>query len=150
MNNIKDKIKSFIETSLSPARTESPQQGLVVPASRKDVLSVAADFNKTSEENEFIDDLNYVKLCYEMLKQFGLIDTQYQFSEQLLNKSKFYYSMLISEGRKPSIHSMQRLVSNMKELLPLYKKENKKDFIKLNSLINEGVDVITKRVLKLI
>lgn len=120
MNNIKDKIKSFI------------------------------DFKKTAEENKFIDDLNYVKLCYEMLKQLGLIETQYQFSEQLLNKSKFYYSMLISEGRKPSIHSMQRLVSNMKELLPLYKKENKLQFNQLNNLINEGVDVITKRVLKLI
>lgn len=120
MNNIKEKIKDFI------------------------------NFNKTSEENKFIDDLNYVKLCYEMLKQFGLIDTQYQFSEQLLNKSKFYYSMLISEGRKPSIHSMQRLVSNMKELLPLYKNTNKNDFNQLNGLINEGVDVITKRVLKLI
>ena len=116
----------------------------------KDKIKNLIDFKQPSEEKKFIDDLNYMKLCYELLKELGLIDTQYQFSEQILNKSKFYFSMLMSEGRKPSIHSIQRLVSNMKELLPLYKKESKKDFHRLNHSINEGVDIITRRVMKLI
>ena len=71
-----------------------------------------------SEDNAGImpEDMQFVMKCYKILRKLGYIKSQYEFSQQFLNKNKYYYAMVLSEGRQPSIDSLHNLIHNLSDL----------------------------------
>lgn len=87
-------------------------------------------------------DIAFVLKCYKALRKLGYIKSQYEFSEQFLNKNKYYYAMLLSEGRKPSIDSLHNLLCNIRTLTEQHANTY------AERLYEEGQKIITNRLLK--
>ena len=62
------------------------------------------------------EDMKYIVKCYKYLRELGLVESQYQFSEQFLNKNKYYFGMILCEHRHPSIDSVHNLIRNISDL----------------------------------
>jgi len=88
------------------------------------------------------EDMAFVMKCYKLLRKLGYIKTQYEFSEQFLNKNKYYYAMVLSEGRQPSIDTLSNLVHNLNDL------HSQNAITYLEQLHEQGQQLITKRLLK--
>ena len=88
-------------------------------------------------------DTDYLIKVFNHLKDLGYINTQYEFSEQFLNKNKYYYGMILSEHRHPSIDALHYLIKSISEL-----SETESDTKRLDDLYEEGHTLITKRLLK--
>lgn len=88
-------------------------------------------------------DTDYLIKVFNHLKDLGYINTQYEFSEQFLNKNKYYYGMILSERRHPSIDALHYLIKSISEL-----SETESDTKRLDDLYEEGHTLITKRLLK--
>ena len=88
-------------------------------------------------------DTDYLIKVFNHLKELGYINTQYEFSEQFLNKNKYYYGMILSEHRHPSIDALHYLIKSISEL-----SETESDTKRLDDLYEEGHTLITKRLLK--
>lgn len=88
-------------------------------------------------------DTGYLIKVFNHLKDLGYINTQYEFSEQFLNKNKYYYGMILSERRHPSIDALHFLIKSISEL-----SEAESDSKRLDALYEEGHTLITKRLLK--
>ena len=88
-------------------------------------------------------DTDYLIKVFNHLKDLGYINTQYEFSEQFLNKNKYYYGMILSERRHPSIDALHYLIKSISEL-----SETECDTKRLDDLYEEGHNLITKRLLK--
>ncbi len=88
-------------------------------------------------------DTDYLIKVFNHLKELGYINTQYEFSEQFLNKNKYYYGMILSEHRHPSIDALHYLIKSISEL-----SETECDTKRLDDLYEEGHTLITKRLLK--
>ena len=78
-----------------------------------------------------------------LIKTLLYINTQYEFSEQFLNKNKYYYGMILSERRHPSIDALHFLIKSISEL-----SEAESNHQRLDALYEEGHCLITKRLLK--
>ena len=88
-------------------------------------------------------DTDYLIKVFNHLKELGYISTQYEFSEQFLNKNKYYYGMILSEHRHPSIDALHYLIKSISEL-----SETETNSQRLDDLYEEGHSLITKRLLK--
>ena len=88
-------------------------------------------------------DTDYVIKVFNHLKDLGYINTQYEFSEQFLNKNKYYYGMILSEYRHLSIDALHYLIKSISEL-----SEAETNHQCLDELYEEGHNLITKRLLK--
>ena len=88
-------------------------------------------------------DTDYLIKVFNHLKDLGYINTQYEFSEQFLNKNKYYYGMILSEHRHPSIDALHFLIKSISEL-----SETETNHQRLDALYEEGHILITKRLLK--
>ena len=88
-------------------------------------------------------DTDYLIKVFNHLKDLGYINTQYEFSEQFLNKNKYYYGMILSEHRHPSIDALHFLIKSISEL-----SEAESNHQRLDALYEEGHTLITKRLLK--
>ena len=66
-----------------------------------------------------------------------------EFSERFLNKNKYYYGMILSEHRHPSIDALHYLIKSISEL-----SETETNSQRLDDLYEEGHNLITKRLLK--
>lgn len=84
---------------------------------------------------------NYVNKCQRMLKALKLIESNYQFSTQFLNKSKHYYA-LCQTGREPSINSIYNLVNNITQLNETILNHNPL----VEQLLNQGKSLINERI----
>ena len=89
------------------------------------------------------EDARYITKVYKYLRKLGLCESQYQFSTQYLNKSKYYYSVILCEQRSPSIDAVNNLIKNIGTLNEGLTKQ-----MYLNELYEEGEKIITKRLLK--
>ena len=88
-------------------------------------------------------DTDYLIKVFNHLKDLGYINTQYEFSEQFLGKNKYYYGMILSEHRHPSIDALHFLIKSISEL-----SEAETNHQRLDALDEEGHTLITKRLLK--
>ena len=88
-------------------------------------------------------DTDYLIKVFNHLKDLGYINTQYEFSEQFLGKNKYYYGMILSEHRHPSIDALHSLIKSISEL-----SEAETTNQRLDALYEEGHSLITKRLLK--
>ena len=88
-------------------------------------------------------DTDYLIKVFNHLKELGYINTQYEFSERFLNKNKYYYGMILSEHRHPSIDALHYLIKSISEL-----SEAETTNQRLDALYEEGHSLITKRLLK--
>jgi len=88
------------------------------------------------------EDVQFIIKCYKILCKLGYIKTQYEFSEQFLNKNKYYYAMVLSEGRQPSIDSLHNLIHNLNDL----HSQNAVSYIA--QLYGQGQQLLTQRLLK--
>ena len=88
-------------------------------------------------------DTDYLIKVFNHLKDLGYINTQYEFSEQFLGKNKYYYGMILSEHRHPSIDALHFLIKSISEL-----SEAESNHQRLDALYEEGHSLITKRLLK--
>lgn len=88
-------------------------------------------------------DTDYLIKVFNHLKDLGYINTQYEFSEQFLNKNKYYYGMILSEYRHLSIDALHYLIKSISEL-----SEAETNHQCLDELYEEGHNLITKRLLK--
>ncbi len=95
------------------------------------------------EEHPQHPDTDYLIKVFNHLKDLGYINTQYEFSERFLNKNKYYYGMILSEHRHPSIDALHYLIKSISEL-----SETECDTKRLDDLYEEGHSLITKRLLK--
>lgn len=84
---------------------------------------------------------HYINKCQRMLKMLNLIESNYQFSTQFLNKSKHYYA-LCQTGREPSINSIYNLVNNITQLNETILNHNPL----VEQLLNQGRSLINERI----
>ena len=95
------------------------------------------------DSNKIISpDIQFTMKCYKLLRKLGYIKSQYEFSEQFLAKNKYYYAMLLSEGRQPSIDALHNLIHNLNDLHT----QNATTYIA--QLHEQGQHILTNRLLK--
>lgn len=101
------------------------------------------DEQEPEEDNIEQEDLRFLKRCYKILARLGYIKSQYQFSEEFLNKNRYYFGMLLCEQRHPSIDAVHNLVRNISQI-----NDGLNKLRYLDDLYKQGQDLITKRLLK--
>ena len=101
------------------------------------------EVEEPTEELPQHPDTDYLIKVFNHLKDLGYINTQYEFSEQFLGKNKYYYGMIQSEHRHPSIDALHYLIKSISELSEAETKHQG-----LDALYEEGHTLITKRLLK--
>ena len=111
----------------------------------KEVDETEEEKIEQSEQDELPQhpDTDYLVKVFKYLKELGYINSQYEFSEQFLNKNKYYYGMILSEHRHPSIDALHFLIKSISEL-----SETETNSPRLDDLYEEGHTLITKRLLK--
>ena len=95
------------------------------------------------DENISKEDLRFLKRCCQILMKLGYIKSQYEFSEQFLGKNRYYFGMILCEGRHPSIDAIHNLVRNLSQI-----NDGLHKFRYLDDLYEQGQAMITKRLLK--
>ena len=98
---------------------------------------------KGLQENKQNPDNEYLIKVFNYLKNTGYITSQYEFSKRFLNKNKYYFGMILSEQRQPSIDALHSLIKSISEL-----SEAESNHQRLDALYEEGHSLITKRLLK--
>lgn len=123
----------------------STPEELVPPAKEKikNVDEEVAEELSNPPYSDQAEDAQFITKCYKYLKKLGYIDSQYQFSEQFLNKNKYYYGMILCEQRHPSIDSVHNLIRNIADLNDGITKR-----LYLDRLYEEGQSILTKRLLR--
>ena len=103
---------------------------------------IAEEMN-TLQYNQQKQDTKFLVKCYKYLKKLGYIQNQYQFSEQFLNKNKYYFGMILSEQRHPSVDAVHHLITGISQI-----NDGLNKMKHLDQLYEEGQGLITKRLLK--
>ena len=96
-----------------------------------------------SQYNQQKLDAKFLVKCFKYLKKLGYIKTQYEFSEQFLGKNKYYFGMILSEQRHPSLDAIHHLITGISQI-----NDGLNKLKHLDNLYEEGHDLITKRLLK--
>ncbi len=125
-------------------KLKKPEQ--TVPPAKPDNRDIDEEINselKDPRNQQQTEDAQFITKCYKYLKKLGYVDSQYQFSEQFLNKNKYYFGMILCEQRHPSIDSVHNLIHNISALNDNFGKQ-----LYLDRLYEEGQSIITKRLLK--
>ena len=95
------------------------------------------------DENISKEDLRFLKRCCQILMKLGYIKSQYEFSEQFLGKNRYYFGMILCEGRHPSIDAIHNLLRNLSQI-----NDGLHKLRYLDDLYEQGQAMITKRLLK--
>ena len=125
-------------------RLNKPKQ--IVPPAKERTKSVEEEVEEELKEprnQQQTEDTQFITKCYKFLRKLGYLKSQYAFSEQFLNKNKYYYGMILSEQRQPSIDSIHNLVRNISMLNDGVSKR-----LYLDRLYEEGQSIITKKLFK--
>ncbi len=81
----------------------------------------------------------YVKDCFELLIELGIIDTQYQFSKQFLNRCKNYYGVMRAEKRRAPNDMLYHLNGKMQQLSECF------EDVRLSNLATMGRKILNER-----
>ncbi len=81
----------------------------------------------------------YVQDCFKLLMELGIIDSQFQFSEQFLNACKNYYSVMRAEHRRAPNDMLHHLNGKMEQLSECF------DDKRLSELANHGRTILNAR-----
>ncbi len=153
--SLKDKIKSLmnrnkqLDTQLK--QTSSGQQKEQIEQEKSaNTNELRKSRTQKYELEQVKEDIDYIKRAYLHLRKIGIIKSQYEYSNQFLNRTNHYFSMILSEQRQPSIDSINTLVQNLIALKNIYEDyDNKNTHIRLlESLIKTGKQIITQRLLR--
>ena len=98
--------------------------------------------SKEHYSNQILDG-KFITKAYKYLRKLGYVKSQYQFSEEFLNKNKYYYGMVICEERHPSIDAVHNLLKNISKLNDGITKR-----MYLDKLYEEGEKIITQRLFR--
>ena len=131
VNKIKDRLNP-------PKQTVPP-----MPLPTKTVDDEVEDELDEPHYKHQAEDTKYIIKCYKYLRKLGLVESQYQFSEQFLNKNKYYFGMILCEQRHPSIDSIHNLIRNLSDL-----NDGLVNRMYLERLYEEGQAMITNRLLR--
>ena len=101
------------------------------------------DEDEQEENSSHPQDTRFIKKCYKYLRKLGYVDSQYQFSEQFLNKNKYYFGMVLCESRHPSLDALHNLLRNISGLNDGLAKS-----LYLDLLYEEGEKIITQRLFR--
>ena len=101
------------------------------------------DEDEQEENSSHPQDTRFIKKCYKYLRKLGYVDSQYQFSEQFLNKNKYYFGMVLCESRHPSLDALHNLLRNISGLNDGLAKS-----LYLDRLYEEGEKIITQRLFR--
>ena len=125
-----DELKKYVEEKvlISPQKTIDQE--------------VDDEMNDPQYNQQKIDAKFLVK-CFKYLKKLGYIKTQYEFSEQFLGKNKYYFGMILSEQRHPSLDAIHHLITGISQI-----NDGLNKLKHLDNLYEEGQGLITKRLLK--
>ena len=93
--------------------------------------------------NQQKQDAKFLVKCFKYLKKLGYIKSQYEFSEQFLRKNKYYFGMILSEQRHPSLDAIHHLITGISQI-----NDGLNKLKHLDNLYEEGQNLITKRLLK--
>lgn len=138
LEEIANNLRQLQKKIRKPEQTVPP-----APEKKKSVDEEVEDELKCPKYSEQTEDGQFITKCYKYLRKLGYLDSQYQFSEQFLNKNKYYYGMILSEGRQPSIDCVHNLIRKISDLNDGITKR-----LYLERLYEEGQAIITKRLLK--
>ena len=97
----------------------------------------------TPQYNQQKQDAKFLVKCFKYLKKLGYIKSQYEFSEQFLRKNKYYFGMILSEQRHPSLDAIHHLITGISQI-----NDGLNKLKHLDNLYEEGQGLITKRLLK--
>lgn len=136
--DILGEFKKKKEPEKKPEQTVPPAK----PNNRDIDEEIENELNSPQNQQQ-TEDTQFITKCYKYLKKLGYVDSQYQFSEQFLNKNRYYYGMILCEQRHPSIDSVHNLIHNISTLNDGFSKR-----LYLDRLYEEGQSIITKRLLK--
>ena len=126
------------------SKLSNPEQTVpLVPLPTKTVDDEVEDELDEPHYKHQAEDTKYIVKCYKYLRKLGLVESQYQFSEQFLNKNKYYFGMILCEQRHPSIDSIHNLIRNISLL-----NDGLVNKMYLDRLYEEGQRMITERLLK--
>ena len=135
---ITEKLKHIQDKLKKPEQTVPP-----VENKQKSIHEEVAEELNCPRNQQQTEDAQFITKCFRYLKKLGYVDSQYQFSEQFLNKNKYYFGMILCEQRHPSIDSVHNLIHNISTLNDGFSKR-----LYLDRLYEEGQSIITKRLLK--
>ena len=138
LEEISENMKRIKSKLGNPKQTVPP-----VPLPTKTVDDEVEDELDEPHYKSQAEDTKYIVKCYKYLRKLGLVESQYQFSEQFLNKNKYYFGMILCEQRHPSIDSVHNLIRNISDLNDGFTKK-----VYLDRLYEEGQSMITKRLLR--
>lgn len=133
-----DEVNKFTKELKEPKQIVPP-----VPLPTKSVDEEVKDELEKPPYKHQTEDAKFITKCYKYLRKLGLVESQYQFSEQFLNKNKYYFGMILCEQRHPSVDSVHNLIRNLSDLNDGFAKR-----VYLDRLYEEGQAIITKRLLK--
>ena len=125
-------------------KLKTPEE--TVPPVRTPVKSIDDEVEEELNEprnQQQKEDAQFIMKCYKYLKKLGYVDSQYQYSEQFLNKNRYYFGMVLCEQRHPSIDAVHNLIHNISTLNDGFSKR-----LYLDRLYEEGQSILTKRLLK--
>ena len=131
MKKIQDKYKQ-------PEKIVPPAKNLT-----KSIDDQVKDEMDSPKHHSQTVDAKFITKCYKYLRKLGYVKSQYQFSEEFLNKNRYYFGMILCEERHPSIDSVHNLLHNISILNDGITKQ-----LYLDRLYEEGQQIITKRLLK--
>ncbi len=82
----------------------------------------------------------YVQDCFNLLMELGIIDSQFQFSKQFLDRCKNYYGVMRAEKRKAPNDMLYHLNGKMEQLSECF------DDKRLKTLSTRGRNILNSRV----
>ena len=142
LDTISENMKR-IQHKLGEAKRTVPSQPKPLKSVDEDVDEEVDDELEKPYYKYQEEDTKFITKCYKYLRKLGLVESQYQFSEQFLNKNKYYFGMILCEQRHPSVDSLHNLIRNISLLNDGVTKQ-----LYLDRLYEEGQVMITERLLK--
>ena len=154
----KDGFKSRIRALMNKNKQLDQQIKNDVPEDKKSALNDEKQDNNNElrklrsqryEIKRVQEDIQFMKKSCLTLQKLGLIKSQYQFSQDLLRRTKHYLSMLLCENRLPSVDSISCLVKKLMDMRTCYENSADKGAVNrhLDNMITEGQILIAKRLL---
>ncbi len=81
----------------------------------------------------------YVQDCFNLLMELRIIDSQFQFSKQFLDRCKNYYGVMRAEQRRAPNDMLHHLNSKMEQLSECFQDE------RILELANQGQKILNSR-----
>ena len=135
-----------ISENLNRIKDKLGEAKRIVPPQKKPIKSVDEEVDDELEKPYYKyqeEDTRFITKCYKYLRKLGIVESQYQFSEQFLNKNKYYFGMILCEQRHPSVDSLHNLIRNLSDL-----NDGLVNRMYLERLYEEGQAMITNRLLR--